>query len=148
MKKIDVRRIDSLGRIVIPMEIRKELGIDINTELEIHTEGDEFIISKYTDFCWFCKRTVPTQKFKNKNICKECLNEMKRIRVIHSFRGTIKKNKKIKQKQLQKNEIKQPQNKKNQTKSNKVPKEEKKLEVREENNRYKKFLKTIFKFGN
>ena len=112
MKKIDVRRIDSLGRIVIPMEIRKELGIDINTELEIHTEGDEFIISKYTDFCWFCKRTVPTQKFKNKNICKECLNEMKRIRVIHSFRGTIKKNKKIKQKQVQKNEIKQPQNKK------------------------------------
>ena len=58
MKKITVRRIDSLGRIVIPMEIRKELGIDINTELEIHTEGDEFIISKYTDFCLFCKKVI------------------------------------------------------------------------------------------
>ena len=93
MKKITVRRIDSLGRIVIPMEIRKELGIDTNTELEIHTEGDEFIISKYTDFCLFCKRTIPTQKFKGKNICEECLNEMKKIRVIHSFRGKIEKNK-------------------------------------------------------
>ena len=63
-------------------------------------------------------------------------------------RGTINKNKKIKQKQVQKNEIKQPQKQKNQTKSNKVTKEEKKLGVREENNKYKKFLKTILKFGN
>lgn len=54
----------------------------------------------------------------------------------------------MKQKQVQKNKIIQPRKPKNETKQIKVAKEEKKLEVKEENNKYKKFLKTIFKFRN
>ena len=96
MNKVAVRRIDSLGRIVIPKKILKKLGIDTNTELEIHTEGDEFIISKYTDFCCFCKRTIPTKKFKNKNVCEECLDGMKQLKIIHGSRGRIKKKEKQK----------------------------------------------------
>ena len=66
MTMIYRREIDSLGRIVIPKKILQELGIDKNTELEIHTEADLFIISKYKNFCCFSKRTIPTLKYKNK----------------------------------------------------------------------------------
>lgn len=96
MKRVAVRKIDSLGRIVLPKKILKELGINSDTELEIHTEGDEFIINKYVDFCCFCKRTVPTRKIKNKKICDECLNEIKQIKAIKGSKGKIKKKEKIK----------------------------------------------------
>ena len=68
MKRVAVRKIDSLGRIVLPKKILKELGIDSDTELEIHTEGDEFIINKYVDFCCFCKKKINKKKIKNKKI--------------------------------------------------------------------------------
>lgn len=121
MKRVAVRKIDSLGRIVLPKKILKELGINSDTELEIHTEGDEFIINKYVDFCCFCKRTVPTRKIKNKNICDECLNEMKQIKAFKGSKGRIKRKRK-----------------------NKELKAKEKLE----NNNSKKILKTIFKLGN
>lgn len=79
MTMIYRREIDSLGRIVIPKKILQELGIDKNTELEIHTEADLFIISKYKNFCCFCKRTIPTLKYKNKYICNRCFNELKKV---------------------------------------------------------------------
>ena len=50
-----VRKLDNLGRIVIPIELRKTMGIAIKDTLEIFTEGDEIILKKYQPGCIFCQ---------------------------------------------------------------------------------------------
>ena len=49
-----VRKLDNLGRIVIPIELRKTMDIAIKDTLEIFTEGDEIILKKYQPGCIFC----------------------------------------------------------------------------------------------
>ncbi|HDK7138902.1 TPA: AbrB/MazE/SpoVT family DNA-binding domain-containing protein [Clostridium botulinum] len=72
-----VRKIDSLGRIVLPKELRKVLNIkDNETPLEIYTEGEEIILKKYEPACIFCGEAKEVINFKGKNICKICLKEL------------------------------------------------------------------------
>ncbi|KIN81887.1 AbrB/MazE/SpoVT family DNA-binding domain-containing protein [Clostridium botulinum] len=80
MKNIGiVRKIDSLGRIVLPKELRKALNIkDNETPLEIYTEGEEIILKKYAPACIFCGEAKEVINFKGKNICKSCLKELKK----------------------------------------------------------------------
>ncbi|NFC28773.1 AbrB/MazE/SpoVT family DNA-binding domain-containing protein [Clostridium botulinum] len=78
MKNIGiVRKIDPLGRIVLPKELRKTLNIkDNETSLEIYTEGEEIILKKYEPACIFCGEAKEVINFKGKNICKICLKEL------------------------------------------------------------------------
>ena len=71
-----VRRIDELGRIVLPSELRKSLGIDVKDSLEIYTSGDSVILKKYLPSCVFCGEANDITIFKNKNICKNCLRQI------------------------------------------------------------------------
>ncbi|MBY6758683.1 AbrB/MazE/SpoVT family DNA-binding domain-containing protein [Clostridium botulinum] len=72
-----VRKIDSLGRIVLPKELRKALNIkDNETPLEIYTEGEQIILKKYEPCCIFCGEAKEVINFKGKNICKICLKEL------------------------------------------------------------------------
>ncbi|OPD36982.1 AbrB family transcriptional regulator [Clostridium botulinum] len=72
-----VRKIDSLGRIVLPKELRSALNIkDNETPLEIYTEGEEIILRKYEPACIFCGEAKEVINFKGKNICKICLKEL------------------------------------------------------------------------
>ncbi|APQ97803.1 AbrB/MazE/SpoVT family DNA-binding domain-containing protein [Clostridium botulinum] len=72
-----VRKIDPLGRIVLPKELRKALNIkDNETPLEIYTEGEEIILKKYEPACIFCGEAKEVINFKGKNICKICLKEL------------------------------------------------------------------------
>jgi len=73
-----VRKLDNLGRIVIPIELRKTMGIDIKDTLEIFTEGDQIILKKYQPGCIFCGDARDLQLFKGKMICSKCLSEMKK----------------------------------------------------------------------
>ncbi|EPY2306815.1 AbrB/MazE/SpoVT family DNA-binding domain-containing protein [Clostridium sporogenes] len=74
-----VRKIDSLGRIVLPKELRKALNIkDNETPLEIYTEGEQIILKKYAPACIFCGEAKEVINFKGKNICKSCLKELKK----------------------------------------------------------------------
>ena len=73
-----VRKLDNLGRIVIPIELRKTMGIAIKDTLEIFTEGDEIILKKYHPGCIFCGDVRNLQLFKGKMICEKCLAEMKK----------------------------------------------------------------------
>lgn len=74
-----VRKIDSLGRIVLPKELRKALNIkDNETPLEIYTEGEQIILKKYAPACIFCGEASEVINFKGKNICKSCLKELKK----------------------------------------------------------------------
>ena len=72
-----VRKVDPLGRIVIPMELRKILGIKESNPMEIYTEGDQIILKKYEPSCIFCGEGKDVINYKGKNICKHCLDEIK-----------------------------------------------------------------------
>lgn len=72
-----VRKLDDLGRIVIPKETRKVLGIKEGNSLEVFTEGESIVLKKYQPGCIFCSDVKDLVNFKGKNICKKCLKEIK-----------------------------------------------------------------------
>ncbi len=72
-----VRRVDELGRIVVPMELRKTLDIKEKDPIEIFTEGDSIILRKFTDSCIFCGDSSDAIRFEGKIICKDCLTKLK-----------------------------------------------------------------------
>lgn len=71
-----VRKVDELGRIVIPIELRRTLDIGIKDSLEIYVDNDQIILKKYMPACSFCNNASDIQQFKGRNICKDCLNEL------------------------------------------------------------------------
>ncbi len=73
-----VRRVDQLGRIVIPKELRSIMSITENeTELEIFTEANgQIIMQKYEPGCAFCGEMADLKKVGNKLICPECMKKM------------------------------------------------------------------------
>lgn len=71
-----VRKVDELGRVVLPIELRRILGIDIKDSLEIYIEGDKILLSKHRDNCYICDGIKGIKQFKGKNICKECIIEV------------------------------------------------------------------------
>ena len=74
-----VRKVDELGRIVIPIELRRNLGIDERDGLEIFVEEDQIILKKYSPSCLFCNNAGDIIKFNGKNICKNCLESLRTI---------------------------------------------------------------------
>jgi len=72
-----VRKVDELGRIVIPVELRRTLDIDVKDALEIYVDGDQVILKKYEPACIFCGDARDVINYKSKNICEKCLNELK-----------------------------------------------------------------------
>ncbi len=72
-----VRKIDSLGRFVIPIELRNVMDISTNDSIEIFTDEDKIILKKYQPSCLFCGNADNITYFKGKLICQDCLNEMK-----------------------------------------------------------------------
>ena len=71
-----VRRIDELGRIVIPKEIRKKLGINIKDPMEIYADSNSVTLRKIEDKCVFCGGTKNLNSFKEKLICQNCFDEL------------------------------------------------------------------------
>ena len=72
-----VRRLDELGRIVIPIEQRRMLDINIHDPVEINVEDGKIIIRKYHTGCIFCGGSSGITTYKDKPICKKCLNDLK-----------------------------------------------------------------------
>ena len=62
-----VRKVDELGRIVLPIELRRTMSIEEKDSLEIYVDGSNIILHKYQPSCVFCGGTYET-----KNICREC----------------------------------------------------------------------------
>ncbi|GBF11416.1 AbrB/MazE/SpoVT family DNA-binding domain-containing protein [Tepidibacillus infernus] len=71
-----VRKVDELGRVVIPIELRRTLGISEKDALEIYVDGERIILKKYEPACIFCGNAENVFHFKNKIVCSECLSEM------------------------------------------------------------------------
>ena len=68
-----VRKVDELGRIVLPIELRRTLGINIKDGLEIFTEDHTIVLRKYEPMCILCGGSEDLQSINNKRICSKCI---------------------------------------------------------------------------
>lgn len=71
-----VRKIDELGRIVLPSELRKVFGIREGDQLDISVSGEQIILQKRTDTCLFCQSETPTIEFRDRWVCEACAGEL------------------------------------------------------------------------
>ena len=71
-----VRKVDELGRIVLPIELRRTLDIAERDALEIYVDGASIILKKYEPACVFCGESSDITVFKGKNICANCMREL------------------------------------------------------------------------
>lgn len=72
-----VRSVDNAGRIVLPIEIRKELDImGENNKVEILARGNEILMKKYAPSCIFCHETDDLIEFNGQKICKNCAQQI------------------------------------------------------------------------
>lgn len=73
-----VRRVDELGRIVLPIELRRMLDIVEKDALEIYVDDDGIVLKKYAPACIFCGSADEIVNFKGKKLCSECLAELQK----------------------------------------------------------------------
>ncbi len=71
-----IRRVDDLGRIVLPIELRRMLDIEERDELEIFMENDQIVLRKYEPACCFCGAERKLVSYQNKNVCRDCIRKM------------------------------------------------------------------------
>lgn len=71
-----IRKVDDLGRIVLPIELRRMLDIAERDELEIYMENDQIILRKYEPACLFCGSDRKLVTHNGKNICRDCIRKL------------------------------------------------------------------------
>lgn len=71
-----VRKVDELGRVVIPIELRRTLTIGEKDDLEIFAEGEHIMLKKYQPVCVLCGEEKNTVSFKGKLLCRNCIDYM------------------------------------------------------------------------
>ncbi|MGG3471529.1 AbrB/MazE/SpoVT family DNA-binding domain-containing protein [Neobacillus pocheonensis] len=71
-----VREVDELGRVVLPMELRRTMGIGRKDAVEISVEGNWVVIQPYKQFCHFCGSDKDISPFKGKYICETCVGDL------------------------------------------------------------------------
>lgn len=75
-----VRKVDELGRIVFPIELRRSLGINEKDGLEIFVDGEQIILRKYEPACVFCGNAGDNVfNYKSKMVCKDCVGDLSSI---------------------------------------------------------------------
>ena len=74
-----VRKVDELGRIVLPIELRRTLDIAERDELEIYLDDDKVILRKYEPSCIFCGSSCGLVSYHGRNVCMECIENMSNI---------------------------------------------------------------------
>lgn len=73
-----VRRIDELGRIVLPIELRRTFDIEVKDAIEIYTDQDMIILKKFQRSCLFCGEAENLVDYKGKHVCPNCLKALNR----------------------------------------------------------------------
>ncbi|MBQ7330541.1 MAG: AbrB/MazE/SpoVT family DNA-binding domain-containing protein [Oscillospiraceae bacterium] len=74
-----VRKVDELGRIVLPIELRRVLDIAERDELEIFMENERIILQKYEPCCTFCGASNSLVSYKGKNVCQTCVRNLHHV---------------------------------------------------------------------
>ena len=73
-----IRKVDELGRIVLPIELRRTFDIEEKDELEIYVDNDMIMLKKHELCCIFCGSSKDIFLYKGKNICHECVKELQK----------------------------------------------------------------------
>jgi AbrB family transcriptional regulator, transcriptional pleiotropic regulator of transition state genes len=73
-----VRKLDELGRVVLPIELRRTMDLSIHDTVEIYVEDDKIILKKYHPACVFCGDARDVVPFKGKLVCANCLKELQK----------------------------------------------------------------------
>lgn len=74
-----VRHVDDLGRIVIPMELRRTLGINVKDPIAIYVDGDRIILTKHKDSCAVCGNVSSDMTaVKGRPVCADCVSAIKK----------------------------------------------------------------------
>jgi transcriptional pleiotropic regulator of transition state genes len=71
-----VRKVDELGRVVLPMELRRTMNINEKDPLEIYVDGESIILRKYSPGCIFCGNANGVRNYKGKSLCDDCIREL------------------------------------------------------------------------
>ncbi len=71
-----VRKVDELGRIVLPKDLRNRLAIDVRDALEVYLDGDCIKLRKYEPICMFCKQDKDLKEYEGRTICKSCIDKL------------------------------------------------------------------------
>lgn len=79
-----VRRLDQLGRVVLPKETRKLFDINSKDPLEIYVDGDSILLKKYNPSCIFCETVSGLVSFKGKGVCEACRKELRNLKLYSS----------------------------------------------------------------
>lgn len=80
MKSIGiVRRIDELGRIVLPMELRNKFGIAERDQMEIFVDNNSIVLKKFEPNCTFCGSNRDLSKYEDKLICSKCIEKISKL---------------------------------------------------------------------
>lgn len=74
-----VRPMDALGRVVIPIELRRNLAINTDDSLEIFVDGEYIMLKKYEPACIFCGSNEDIKQVHGRNVCGDCISEMKKL---------------------------------------------------------------------
>jgi len=72
------RRIDALGRVVVPVEMRRLLGINEGDLLDIHVESGRLVMSRIEHSCLFCGSNEDLRMFKDRLVCRACSTAISR----------------------------------------------------------------------
>lgn len=73
------RKVDDLGRIVLPAELRRSFDIREGDHVEIGVEEDRIVLSKQRNVCTFCSSAEGLRPYRDHQVCATCLSELKRF---------------------------------------------------------------------
>lgn len=71
-----VRKVDELGRVVLPIELRRTLGINVKDALEIYVDDEKIVLKKYEPACIFCGNADNVKQFSGRIVCTDCISKM------------------------------------------------------------------------
>ena len=75
-----IRKVDELGRVVIPIEIRNKFEIAEKDPIEIYVEGSSIILKKFEPNCIFCGSTKDLVEYKDKLVCSKCADNLLKLK--------------------------------------------------------------------
>jgi len=75
-----VRKVDQLGRIVLPKSLRKRYQMNEGDPVEILVQGDHIILERYRPRCVFCGSMEEVREFKERYLCASCIQDMSQLR--------------------------------------------------------------------
>ncbi len=74
-----VRKVDELGRIVLPIELRRTMGIEIKDPVEIFVDKEFIMLKKYEPSCVFCGSSADVTEINGKVVCRKCIEDLKNL---------------------------------------------------------------------